>query len=96
MKSISITNDEYQDSTGTKSSTESHLGRIIEKLLQTLPSPSHTTRDLQQFAKSNDRRSFQLIKFCITPESDYRTIQKSIVSAHLVSPVKCLTFGRAS
>lgn len=43
-----------------------------------LPDSSRAIDDLWKFAKAHDRRSYQLIRFCMTPESDYRKIFKSI------------------
>ncbi|KAI4123726.1 MAG: hypothetical protein LQ347_006040, partial [Umbilicaria vellea] len=55
-----------------------HLTRLIESLSKILPDPSRVSSDLWKFAKMHDRRSYQLIRFCMTPESDYRTVYKAI------------------
>ena len=59
-----------------------HLARLIENLSKFLPDPSKTTSDLWKFAKLHDRRSYHLIRFCIAPESDYRTVVNSMVSGY--------------
>jgi sister-chromatid-cohesion protein PDS5 len=61
-----------------------HLTRIIENFSRYLPDPSKTTSDLWKFAKLHDRRCYQLIRFCMAPESDYRTVIKAIVSVTLL------------
>ena len=56
-----------------------HLTRLIDSLSKILPDPSRVSSDLWKFAKMHDRRSYQLIRFCMTRESDYRTVYKAIV-----------------
>ena len=57
-----------------------HLTRLIDEFSKSLPDPSKAADDLWKFAKLHDRRSYQLIRFCIAPESDYRTVFKAMVS----------------
>lgn len=45
--------------------------------------------DLWRFAKLHDRRSYQLLRFCIAPESDYRTVVKAIVSVSRPFACQC-------
>lgn len=61
-----------------------HLTRLIENFSKFLPDPSKATSDLWKFAKLHDRRCYQLIRFCIAPESDHRTVVKAIVSVYLL------------
>lgn len=58
-----------------------HLTRLIEEFSKLLPDPPKTKADLWKFAKLHDRRSYQLIRFCMAPESDYRTVFKAMVSS---------------
>jgi sister-chromatid-cohesion protein PDS5 len=60
--------------------TKSRLDGLIAYYAKTLPEPSRAVEDLWKFAKAHDRRSYTLIRFCMSPESDYRKIFKSIVS----------------
>ena len=60
---------------------KSKLEGLINYYGTTLPDPAQATADLWKFAKAHDRRSYQLIRFCMASESDYRKIFKSIVSA---------------
>ncbi|KAL8953571.1 MAG: hypothetical protein Q9222_000566 [Ikaeria aurantiellina] len=55
-----------------------HLTRVIKTFASHLPNPTQATTDLWKFAKMHDRRSYQLIRFCMAPESDYRTVFKAI------------------
>ncbi|KAL8831282.1 MAG: hypothetical protein Q9191_000938, partial [Dirinaria sp. TL-2023a] len=50
---------------------------LIEHFAQLLPERTKAVTDLWKFAKTHDRRSYQLIRFCMAPESDYRTMFKA-------------------
>lgn len=56
-----------------------HLTRLIENLGRTLPDSSRVIEHLWKFAKMHDRRAYQLTRFCMGPENDYRTVFKAIV-----------------
>jgi sister chromatid cohesion protein PDS5 len=62
------------------------LHNLIDWFAKQLPDSARATADLLKFAKMNDRRNYQLIRFCMAPESDYKTVHKAIVSHHF-SPV---------
>ncbi|KAF2187237.1 hypothetical protein K469DRAFT_771580 [Zopfia rhizophila CBS 207.26] len=55
-----------------------NLEALISFYAKTLPDPTRVADDLWKFAKTHDRRSYQLIRFCMSPESDYRKVFKSI------------------
>ena len=57
-----------------------HLKRLIDNLAKQLPETAKATGDLWKFAKMHDRRSYQLIRFCMAADSDYRTMYKAFVS----------------
>ena len=62
-----------------------HMTRLIDSFAKTLPDSSKVTADLWKFAKMHDRRNYQLIRFCMAPESDFKTVYKAIVSLdHIV------------
>lgn len=63
---------------GGEKSIKEHLGRLINSLAKTFPDHTKVSEHLWKFAKMHDRRSYQLIRHCITPESDYRTVQKAL------------------
>jgi len=56
----------------------SALSKLIDYFSKTLPESSRASEDLWKFAKMHDRRSYQLIRFCMAPESDYRKVVKAI------------------
>src|SRR5579862_6640702 len=56
------------------------LHNLIDWFAKQLPDSARATADLLKFAKMNDRRNYQLIRFCMAPESDYRIVHKAIVS----------------
>lgn len=58
--------------------TKQHLGRLIEGLSKSLPESTKAAEDLWKFAKKHDRRSYQLIRFAMAMDSDYRKVYKSI------------------
>ena len=68
---------------------------MISSMAKLLPEPSKVTSDLWKFAKMHDRRSYQLIRFCLAPESDYRTMYKAIVG-HAAPEVLALLTDLAS
>ena len=57
-----------------------HMARLINTFAQLLPDSLKANESLWKFAKMHDRRSYQLVRFCMAPESDYRTVVKAIVS----------------
>ena len=57
---------------------KAQLTKIIEPLSKLFPEPSKVSADLWKFAKMHDRRNYQLIRFCLLPSSDYRTVTKAI------------------
>jgi sister-chromatid-cohesion protein PDS5 len=60
---------------------KTNLDQLIDWFAKNLPDPARVKADLLKFAKMHDRRSYQLIRFCFSPDSDYRTVYKAIVSA---------------
>ena len=60
------------------------LTKLINELVKLLPDSSKVAADLWKFAKMHDRRTYQLIRYCMAPESDYRYVFKSIVGVNRV------------
>lgn len=54
------------------------LNKFIEWLSQKLPDSPKAKENLMKFAKLHDRRCYQLIRFCFSPDSDYRTVVKAL------------------
>ncbi|QPH01928.1 hypothetical protein C2857_006132 [Epichloe festucae Fl1] len=54
------------------------LAKTLQWLGTFFPDPSKVRSDLQKFAKLNDRRSYQLVKYAIESESDFKTVRRAI------------------
>ncbi|OAA55565.1 sister chromatid cohesion and DNA repair protein [Niveomyces insectorum RCEF 264] len=54
------------------------LEKSIDYLSQFFPDAPKVRADLQRFAKLNDRRSYQLIRFVIGPENDFTTMYRAM------------------
>lgn len=54
------------------------LDAVIQWFSTLLPDPLRTTNELQKYAKMHDRRSYQLLRFAMAPESDFKTVYNSI------------------
>jgi sister-chromatid-cohesion protein PDS5 len=57
---------------------KTQLTRVIDTLAKTFPDASRVSADLWKFAKTHDRRNYQLIRFAMAAVSDYRTVAKAI------------------
>ncbi|KAJ9639413.1 Sister chromatid cohesion protein pds5 [Coniosporium tulheliwenetii] len=55
-----------------------HLTRLIDFYSKTLPNPAQASDDLWKFAKMHDRRSYQLIRFAMAPDSNYKKVHRAI------------------
>ena len=64
-----------------KAAITERLTKVVNEMAKYFPDASKASSDLWKFAKMNDRRSFQLIRFCIAPDSDYRTMFKAFVTS---------------
>ncbi|KAL8674202.1 MAG: hypothetical protein Q9168_001370 [Polycauliona sp. 1 TL-2023] len=54
-----------------------HLSKLIQSFAGRFANGPQATADLWKFAKMLDRRSYQLIRFCMKPDTDYRTFTKA-------------------
>jgi sister chromatid cohesion protein PDS5 len=57
---------------------QKELTKWVEAISKTLPESTRVSADLRKFAKMHDRRNYQLIRFCLNPETEYRTAVKAI------------------
>lgn len=64
----------------TDKAVKTKLEGLINFYGKTLPEHARAVADLWKFAEANDRRNYQLIRFCMAPESEYRKVFRSIVS----------------
>jgi sister chromatid cohesion protein PDS5 len=55
-----------------------NLDKTIKYIVQFFPDDGKVKSDLFKFARTNDRRNYQLIKFAVGSESDYKTIHRAI------------------
>jgi len=67
-----------------EASITENMKRLIEHFAGHLPDNAKAKNDLWKFAKAHDRRNYQLIRFCMAPESDYRTVFKAFVRSQSV------------
>ena len=54
------------------------LKKLINELTKLLPDPIKVSADLWKFAKTHDRRAYQLVRFAYTPESDFKTVHNAV------------------
>ncbi|TKA29827.1 hypothetical protein B0A50_03191 [Salinomyces thailandicus] len=66
------------DKDADKKGLKKKLDTLAKALSRILPDEAVAVGHLKKFAAHNDRRSYQLIKFCYSPDSDYRKIVKAI------------------
>jgi sister chromatid cohesion protein PDS5 len=57
---------------------KARLTRLIEAIAKAFPEPSRVISDLWKFAKVHDRRNYQLIRFAMSTENDYKTVVNAI------------------
>lgn len=57
---------------------QQNLKKTTQYLGQFLPDPIRVDADLHNFANWHDRRSYQLIRFTVSPESDFKTMHRAI------------------
>ncbi|KAI0386243.1 armadillo-type protein [Hypomontagnella monticulosa] len=55
-----------------------NLKKTIQYLAQFLPDPIKVEADLNSFANLHDRRCYQLIKFTVSAESDFKTMHRAV------------------
>ncbi|KAH6664832.1 armadillo-type protein [Halenospora varia] len=54
------------------------LDAVLKWLSDLMPDSLRTSSDLYKYAKLHDRRSYQLVRFAMAPESDFKTVYKAI------------------
>ncbi|PNS17423.1 hypothetical protein CAC42_7106 [Sphaceloma murrayae] len=60
------------------SEVKARLGRLIDGLSKKFPDPLTANEHLWKFAKKHDRRVYALIRFAVSPESDYKRVVNAI------------------
>ncbi|KAL7946201.1 armadillo-type protein [Trichoderma barbatum] len=61
------------------------LAKTMQWLGAYFPDPLKVRADLQKFVKLNERRSYQLVKYAIESESDFKTVRRAI--AELITKI---------
>ncbi|CAI2176405.1 15434_t:CDS:10 [Funneliformis geosporum] len=57
------------------------LNQTIERISEKLPDPMKSKNNLSTFAKLQDTRVYKLIRDCMNPQSDYKTVRSSAKDA---------------
>ncbi|RPB08048.1 hypothetical protein P167DRAFT_555515 [Morchella conica CCBAS932] len=78
LKSCEDYNGGVMDKDVEEEGVKRALNKFIEWLSQKLPDTPKAKENLLKFAKLHDRRCYQLIRFCFSPDSDYRTVVKAL------------------
>ncbi|KAF2481347.1 hypothetical protein BDY17DRAFT_301178 [Neohortaea acidophila] len=76
LKACEAVNSGEKDGEGK--SAKKDLDKMIAVLVDSYPDAALATEHLKKFAKHHDRRSYQLIRFCLDPASDYRKVVRSM------------------
>lgn len=63
---------------GNADRIKQNLKMTIQYLAKFLPDPIKVEADLHNFANWHDRRCYQLIKFAVSPESDFKTMHRAV------------------
>ncbi|TVY54635.1 Sister chromatid cohesion protein pds5 [Lachnellula cervina] len=63
---------------GDSKEIKKKLDGVVNWLSDLLPDPLRTTNELLKYAKLHDRRSYQLLRFAIGPENDFKTVFNAI------------------
>ncbi|KAK0882776.1 Sister chromatid cohesion protein pds5 [Friedmanniomyces endolithicus] len=66
-----------EDEDTDEKTSKKELETMIAAFSRMMPDTVLATEHLKKFAKFHDRRSFQLIRFCYSPDSDYRKVVKA-------------------
>ena len=61
-----------------EASIKERLSRLISQISGFLPESGRVAEDLWKFAQLHDRRGYQLLRFAMKPESEYRTMHNAL------------------
>jgi sister-chromatid-cohesion protein PDS5 len=80
-KYLQLCEDANSNNTDTAKDAKKKLDKYVDAMLKNidlLPDLAVAAEHLKKFAKHHDRRSYQLIRFCYSADSDYRKIFKAM------------------
>ena len=63
---------------GDEEAVMTQLTKLINVISKTLPESTRASAELWKFAKMHDRRNYQLIRYAMSAENDYRTVTNAI------------------
>ena len=63
---------------GDEEIVKTKLTKLVDAISKTLPEPNRVSADLWKFAKMHDRRNYQLIRYAMSAENDYRTVTNAV------------------
>jgi sister-chromatid-cohesion protein PDS5 len=63
---------------GDEETVKSQLTKLVDAISKTLPDSTRVSADLWKFAKMHDRRNYQLIRYAMSAENDYRTVTNAV------------------
>ncbi|TPX13785.1 uncharacterized protein E0L32_005729 [Thyridium curvatum] len=63
---------------GNEAQILGNMQKTLDYLAQYFPDQPKFKSDLTKFAKANDRRNYQLIKYVVSPESDFKVMHRAI------------------
>jgi sister chromatid cohesion protein PDS5 len=63
---------------GDAENIKTQLTKLIDAISKALPESARVSTDLWKFAKMHDRRNYQLIRYAMSAENDYRTVTNAI------------------
>ncbi|KIX08027.1 uncharacterized protein Z518_02682 [Rhinocladiella mackenziei CBS 650.93] len=66
------------DDSASETTIKDRLTRFIDTISKPFPDPTGVAAELWKFAKQHNRRWYQLIRFAMGAEHDYRTVTKAI------------------
>ena len=78
LKACELYNGGVVDDPDEEQKVKKQLTTFVESLSRAFPEPAKASTDLWKFADMHNRRDYQLIRFAMAPDSDYRTVQKAL------------------
>ncbi|CAG8738368.1 4211_t:CDS:10, partial [Dentiscutata erythropus] len=72
--------EQYKDN-GTNEEVDNTLNQIVRRIADKLPDPLKSINHLSTFPQNHDARVYKLIRDCMNPQSDYKTVRQSAKDA---------------
>lgn len=78
LKACEVYNGGVVDEESDETKVKARLATYIDNLVKSFPEASKMSMDLWKIANQHDRRNYQLIRFTIGAEYDYKTMSKAV------------------